>query len=59
MRAPVSTLSSAVMDENCTGTLRLKIQYSVDHILPSANYSKFKDLILKSSSVQVSKALPR
>ncbi len=53
LRAPISTLSSAVMDENCVGTLRLKIHYFVDHILPSLNYAKFKDLILKSPNVEV------
>ena len=51
--ASASTLSSAVMDENCTGTLRLRIQYFVDHVLPSSSYSKFKELILKSANMQV------
>lgn len=54
LRAPVSTLSSAVVDENCIGTLRLRIQYFVDHVLPSTNYARFKELILKSPNFKVS-----
>lgn len=52
IRMPASSLSSAAMDENCLGTLRLRIQYFVDHILPAHYYKKFKDIILRSPNVQ-------
>lgn len=51
-KVSASSLSSAINDENSIGSLRLKINYILDHVLPSHNYIKLRDLIIKNPESQ-------
>lgn len=36
------------------GSLRLRIHYTADHVLPSSAYSNLRELLLSSPTIQVS-----